>query len=99
MGKIWLSSASTHRFKNNSPIRIGVLMASTKSAMNRGVMFIVSLLVVGLLTVYLGPIFLDEYAEVDDEGWGSAEAALWGLIGIFFVIAIVIYFVRLAVDA
>lgn len=64
-----------------------------------GVMLVVGILIVGLLTAYLAPIFLDELATVDTSSWGAAEAALFGILGLLFILAIVLFVVQWAVNA
>lgn len=60
---------------------------------NKGVNMVVGILVVGLLTAYLLPIAITEIAGVDTSSWGSAEAQLFELLPIFFVIAVVLFVV------
>ncbi|MGV9199940.1 MAG: hypothetical protein ACOC4M_14105 [Promethearchaeia archaeon] len=66
--------------------------------LDRGIELAVGVLVIGLLTAYLLPIALDELAEVETSDWGSAEAALFGLLPVFFVLAILLWVVNKATE-
>lgn len=66
--------------------------------MQSGVQLAVGILVVALLTAYLLPIALDELAAVDTSSWGDAESALFGILPLFFVLAILLFVVNKAVD-
>lgn len=65
---------------------------------NRGVNLAVGILVVGLLTAYLLPIAIDELTAVDTTSWGDAEAALFGLLPLFFVLGILLFVISKAMD-
>lgn len=64
-----------------------------------GVMLVVGLLVVGLLTATLAPVFLDEFATVDDSAWSTSEQVLFGVLGLLFILAIVLFVVQWALNA
>lgn len=64
--------------------------------MDKGVDLAVGILVVGLLTAYLLPIALDELNAVDTTSWGNAESELFNLLGLFFVLAILLFVVHKA---
>lgn len=64
--------------------------------MSKGVDIAVGILVVGLLTAYLLPIAIDEIVAVDTTNWGNAEAQLFDLLPLFFVLAIVLFIVAKA---
>lgn len=66
--------------------------------MSRGVDIAVGILVVGLLTAYLLPIAIDEIVAVDTTGWGNAEAQLFDLLPLFFVLAILLFIVAKAMQ-
>lgn len=73
--------------------------AQAGGMMDKGVDLAVGVLVVGLLTAYLLPIALDELNAVDTTSWGNAEAELFGLLGLFFVLAILLFVVNKAKSA
>jgi hypothetical protein len=62
--------------------------------MDRGINLAVGILVIGLLTAYLLPIAISEIVGVDTSSWGSAEAQLFELMPIFFVLGILLYIVN-----
>lgn len=64
--------------------------------MEQGINLVVMILVVGILTANLLPMVLNELAGVDTTSWGSAESALFGLLGLFFVLAIVLFVIKKA---
>lgn len=66
--------------------------------MSRGVDIAVGILVVGLLTAYLLPIAIDEIVTVDTTSWGNAEAQLFDLLPLFFVLAILLFIVAKAMQ-
>lgn len=66
------------------------------SFMDRGVEYAVGILVIGLLAAYLLPVAINEIVGVDTSSWGSAEAQLFGLLPIFFVLGILLYIVNKA---
>lgn len=67
--------------------------------MTKGVNIAVGILVVGLLTAYLLPIAINEIVAVDTTGWGNAEAQLFVLLPLFFVLAILLFVVHKAMSA
>lgn len=69
-----------------------------QSQVNKGVNLAVTVLVVALMTAYLLPIAINELNAVDTSTWGDAEASLFGILGIFFVLAIVLYVVNMAME-
>lgn len=73
--------------------------AQAGGMMDKGVDLAVGVLVVGLLTAYLLPIALDELNAVDTTSWGNAESELFGLLGLFFVLAILLFVVNKAKSA
>jgi len=73
--------------------RYGIADNRGTGMINTGVNMVVGILVVGLLTAYLLPIAITEIAGVDTSSWGSAEAQLFELLPIFFVIAVVLFVV------
>ncbi|MFP4017837.1 MAG: hypothetical protein ACOCT9_00995 [archaeon] len=64
------------------------------SMMDRGIDIAVAVLVVGLLTAYLLPIAITELVGVDTGEWGEAEAQLFELLPLFFVLAIVLFVIN-----
>lgn len=72
--------------------------ATQRSTMQKGVRLVVGLLVIALLTAFLLPIALDELNAVDVSAWTAAEQALFGLLGIFFILGVVIFVVNWAMD-
>jgi hypothetical protein len=71
----------------------------TSNMIDKGVNLAVGVLVVGLLAAYLLPIAISEIVSVDTSSWGSAEAALFGLLPIFFVLAILLFVINKAMDS
>lgn len=99
LGKIREKSAEIEETGN--AVRGNNLAKDTRaqSMINRGVNMAVGILVVGLLTAYLLPIAIDELVSVDTSSWGNAEAQLFDLLPLFFVLAIVLFVVAKAMDA
>lgn len=73
--------------------------AQSGNMINKGVNLAVGILVVGLLTAYLLPIAINELVAVDTSSWGDAEAALFGLLPLFFVLGILLFIIGKAMNA
>lgn len=97
-------STQIHKAAEN-PERVGRAITGLSSdnraasMINKGVNMAVGILVVGLLTAYLLPIAINELVGVDTSSWGNAEAELFGLLPLFFVLAIVLFVVGKAMSA
>lgn len=72
---------------------------AANNRIKQGVGLVVGILIVGIMTAYLAPIFIDELNAVDTSGWGDAEAALFGILGLLFILAILLFVVSWAIDA
>lgn len=83
----------------NAGLRTLAPDSRASSMIESGVDIAVGILVVGLLAAYLLPIALNELNSVDTSSWGNAEAQLFGLLGIFFVLAIVLFVVNKAQES
>lgn len=93
------NAGATYRNTDKSAVesraiaRFGISDNRGQGMINKGVNMVVGILVVGLLTAYLLPIAITEITGVDTSSWGSAEAQLFELLPIFFVIAVVLFVV------
>ena len=65
----------------------------------RSVSVIVAVLVASLLAAFLLPMVIGEIAAVDTSGWESSAASLWNLLDVLVVMAILLFFVRVAINS
>lgn len=51
---------------------------------------ILALVIAGIMIGYVFPIAMTAYHSTDTSGWSSEEAAIWGVLGIFFILVILV---------
>lgn len=66
---------------------------------NRAVSVVVSVLVAALLASFLLPIAVSELVAVDTSSWASSAAQLWNLLDVMIVLAIFLFFTKVALRA
>lgn len=67
--------------------------------MGGAIMAIVALVVVAILASALIPTAITSIVGVNTTTWGTGAIAMWGVIGIFVVLCVLLIFVGIAIKA
>lgn len=65
----------------------------------RAIAVVVGLTVGGLVAAFLLPVALDEIVAVDTSNYSSGAAAMWNLMDVIITLAVVLFFIGIALAA
>lgn len=65
----------------------------------RAIAIVVGLTVGGLVAAFLLPVALDEIVAVDTSNYSSGAAAMWNLMDTIITLAVILFFVGIALAA
>jgi len=72
---------------------------ATGTMAKRAISIVVGLTVGGLVAAFLLPVALDEIVAVNTTGYSSGAAAMWDLMDVIITLAVVLFFVGIALAA
>ena len=59
--------------------------------------FIIKILVGIIVAAVLVPVIITQIVTADQSGWDAGSVAIWGILGIFVVLAVFLWLVKVAV--
>lgn len=65
----------------------------------RAIAVVVGLTVGGLVSAFLLPVALDEIVAVDTSNYSSGAAAMWNLMDVIITLAVILFFIGIALAA
>lgn len=72
---------------------------STGALAKRAIAVVVGLTVGGLVAAFLLPVALDQIVAVDTTNYSDGAAAMWNLMDVIITLAVVLFFVGIALAA
>lgn len=72
---------------------------STGALAKRAIAVVVGLTVGGLVAAFLLPVALDQIVAVNTTGYSDGAAAMWNLMDVIITLAVVLFFVGIALAA
>jgi len=60
--------------------------------MRKEIVGVVSIIVIFLVTIYMAPSAIESFAIVNTDNWSVMEIAMWGLVGLSFIIGLALKF-------